>query len=113
MTLGWSVIEKGGSKSLTELSEMRPVLVGIAAIAISASASELAQSNDAHPNYTEHYGEIADPSVWPISAVGVVTVARFSRRSYRTGTLVAPKLALTVAHCLFNGKLLVNSGNFR
>ena len=26
---------------------------------------------------------------------------------------VAPKLVLTAAHCLFNGKLLVNSGNVR
>ena len=65
------------------------------------------------PSSNQHYGEIADPSVWPISAVGVVTVARFSSRSYCTGTLVAPKLVLTAAHCLFNGKLLVNSGNVR
>src|SRR4029077_15043458 len=72
-----------------------------------------AQSTDALPSDIRHYGEIADPSVWPISAIGVVTVALFSRKMYCTGTLVAPKLVLTAAHCLFNGRLLVNSGNVR
>ena len=92
---------------------MRRVLVLIVAFAINAPTSALAQSTDALPNDNQHYGEIADPSVWPISAVGVVTVALFSRKMYCTGTLVAPKLVLTAAHCLFNGKLLVNSGNVR
>ncbi len=46
---------------------MRPMLVCVAAFAISESASELAKSNDAPPSYNQHYGEIADPSVWPIS----------------------------------------------
>jgi uncharacterized protein len=92
---------------------MHRVLVGIVAFAISAPASAPAQSTDALPSDIQHYGEIADPSVWPISAVGVVTVALFSRKMYCTGTLVAPKLVLTAAHCLFNGKLLVNSGNVR
>src|SRR3984893_3170370 len=89
------------------------MLVCIVAIVINWPAGALAQSPDAPPNDTQHYGEIADPSVWPISAVGVVTVALFSRKMYCTGTLVAPKLVLTAAHCLFNGKLLVNSGNVR
>jgi uncharacterized protein len=92
---------------------MRRVLVFIIAFALNAPASALAQSTDALPNDSQHYGEIADPSVWPISAVGVVTVALFSRKMYCTGTLVAPKLVLTAAHCLFNGKLLVSSGNVR
>jgi uncharacterized protein len=92
---------------------MRRALICIVAFAIDAAASALAQSTDTLPSSNQHYGEIADPSVWPISAVGVVTVARFSSRSYCTGTLVAPKLVLTAAHCLFNGKLLVNSGNVR
>jgi secreted trypsin-like serine protease len=96
-----------------EVSEMRPMLVCIIAFAINAPSSALAQSTDALPTDIQHYGEIADPSVWPISAVGVVTVALFSRKIYCTGTLVAPKLVLTAAHCLFNGKLLVNSGNVR
>ena len=92
---------------------MRPMLVGIVTFLISVTANELAKSHDAPPSYNQHYGEIADPTVWPISAVGVVTVALFSRITYCTGTLVAPKLVLTAAHCLFNGKLLVSSGNVR
>jgi uncharacterized protein len=90
---------------------MRHALVVIATFATGPPASAPAQS--VLPNDIQHYGEIADPSIWPISAVGVVTVALFSRRMYCTGTLVAPKLVLTAAHCLFNGKLLVNSGNVR
>src|SRR6476659_10739746 len=90
---------------------MRRVLVAIIAFAIGATASAPAQS--APPNDTQHYGEIADPTVWPISAVGVVTVALFSRRTYCTGTLVAPKLVLTAAHCLFNGKEVVSPGSVR
>ena len=66
------------------------------------------------PGYNHHFGEIADPSVWPISAVGPVTVALdSSHRSYCTGTLVAPKLVLTAAHCLFHGKQLEIPGNVR
>ena len=61
------------------------MLVGIIAFAISVSASDLAKSVDTLPSYNQHYGEIADPSVWPISAVGVVTVARFSRRKLLYG----------------------------
>jgi uncharacterized protein len=97
----------------TTMMRIRPVLVGIIAFAISVSASDLAKSIDTLPGYNQHFGEIADPSVWPISAVGVVTVARFSSRTSCTGALVAPKLVLTAAHCLFNGNLLVNSGNVR
>jgi uncharacterized protein len=66
------------------------------------------------PGHNHHFGEIADPSVWPISAVGPVTVELdSSHRSYCTGTLVAPKLVLTAAHCLFHGKQLEIPGNVR
>ena len=92
---------------------MHRLLLAFIAFAISIPASAPAQSTNALPSDNQHYGEIADPSVWPISAVGVVTVALFSRKMFCTGTLVAPKLVLTAAHCLFNGKLLVNSGNVR
>jgi V8-like Glu-specific endopeptidase len=84
---------------------MYRVVVCIVAFAITWPINALAQSAEALPSSDDHYGEIADPTVWPISAVGIVTVALFSRVYYCTGTLVAPKLVLTAAHCLFDHKL--------
>jgi V8-like Glu-specific endopeptidase len=50
----------------------------------------------------QHYGEIADPSVWPFSAIGRVNrTTRSDERGFCTGTLVAPNLVLTAAHCLY------------
>ena len=51
-----------------------------------------------------HLGEFADPSSWPVSAVGVVA----HRGNWCSGTLVAPKLVLTAAHCvvMFNNKIV-------
>jgi V8-like Glu-specific endopeptidase len=62
----------------------------------------------------DHYGELTDPSVWPVLAVGAVTVEfAFDFSGFCTGVLVAPNLVVTAAHCLFNGDQVVNPGNVR
>lgn len=60
----------------------------------------------------DHYGELADPSIWPVLAVGAVTVKfAFDFSGFCTGILVAPNLVVTAAHCLFNGDQVVSPGN--
>ena len=93
---------------------MRLTFIGILALAANAFAGTIAQAEDASPSVDYHYGEIADPSLWPTSAVGAITVLLSSvHRATCTGTLVARNLVLTAAHCLFNSKELVKPGNVR
>jgi V8-like Glu-specific endopeptidase len=77
--------------------------------------STLASVADPRPDellgLDRHLGEVVDPTIWPASAIGVVTMARFDRSGRCTGTLVAPKIVLTAAHCLLNGGELVTPGN--
>ncbi len=77
---------------------LRTVVFSLAALG-PASMSAMAQS-PLPPE--QHYGEIADPSVWPFSAVGRVNrTTRTDERGFCTGTLVGPDLVLTAAHCVY------------
>jgi uncharacterized protein len=58
-----------------------------------------------------HIGEEVDSSTWPASAIGVVAVAYFNKGGWCTGTLVAPRIVLTAAHCLLNGTEPISPGN--
>ncbi|MBV8917261.1 trypsin-like serine protease, partial [Bradyrhizobium sp.] len=77
--------------------------------------SSLASVSDPRPEellgLDRHIGEVVDATIWPASAIGVVTMARFDRGGWCTGTLVAPKVVLTAAHCLLNGTDFVTPGN--
>ena len=93
----------------------RPMLIcvlALAALAFVPAVVSAQSAMQASPDPDQHYGEIADPSVWPISAVGTVnTILNFQSREFCTGTLVAPKLVLTAAHCLFPGHQQATPGN--
>jgi len=90
---------------------MRPMAFGLALLSLllAAAGQGLAQSSVEKPSDDVHFGKIADPAIWPISSVGKVTVM-WGRAMFTwcTGTMVAPKVVLTAAHCLFRGGNIAN-----
>jgi V8-like Glu-specific endopeptidase len=80
---------------------MRLLHVAALALVVFGSASMLVMAQSPLPP-EQHYGEIADPSVWPFSAIGRVNrTTRSDERGFCTGTLIAPNLVLTAAHCVY------------
>jgi uncharacterized protein len=60
----------------------------------------------------DRYSDLGDPSTWPVTAVGKVTVKlSLDYRGACTGVLVAPNLVVTAAQCLFNGDQVVHPAN--
>jgi V8-like Glu-specific endopeptidase len=78
--------------------------VGMTILATSSGSAEPKPKTDG----IAHFGDIGDPTKWPLSAIGTVrTVWGISRLQQCTGTLVGPRLVLTAAHCIyFDRKLL-------
>jgi V8-like Glu-specific endopeptidase len=91
---------------------MRFLHIAVFALVAFAIAPMLAIAQSPLPP-EQHYGEIADPSVWPFSAVGRVNrTTRSDERGFCTGTLVAPNLVLTAAHCVYQDEGVRNVIHF-
>lgn len=81
--------------------------LGGATVALCASA--LAASAGAEPDKRYFPGvigkddrSIVDNTAAPWTAIGRVNIAGYRRRRHCTGTLIAPRLVVTAAHCLVN-----------
>jgi V8-like Glu-specific endopeptidase len=81
-------------------------------IALAAPPRQAQAEPPPKPGGQVHFGEIGDPSKWPLSAIGTVrTTWGIAHTQQCTGTLVGPKLVLTAAHCVFYGNKLAPPAN--
>jgi V8-like Glu-specific endopeptidase len=82
--------------------------LAVSATVLAASNASAQPSPEAKEDGIVHFGEIGDPTKWPLSAIGTVRVIwGIARMQQCTGTLVGPRLVLTAAHCVYIEKNLV------
>lgn len=80
-----------------------PEIAALAALALVAGFAGAASANDDFPGVIgEDDRRIVDSWAAPWNAIGRVNVAGYRTRGACTGTLIAPDLVVTAAHCLFD-----------